>query len=199
MFRSRSRAIFINSFSISLIFGIVWIHILILSPEPFEDIEGRKFNDKVPRDLLDQVVAAIDSGNSFECSEEALNQYLGSIINIRESEEIGRISEFKGLFVRLLEGEFDLVLVRNIFGKTFTSSVRFAMGSTDSGIEIRVKSGRYGALQVPSGFMNLMRSSIMGIGNVLEVEKKILSRPLTVKLKDGWIQLDPRSRVSLEK
>ena len=46
--------------------------------------------------------------------------------------------------------------------------------------------------------MNLMRSSIMGIGNVLEVEKKILSRPLSVKLKDGWIQLDPRSRVSLE-
>ncbi len=50
-------------------------------------------------------------------------------------------------------------------------------------------------LQVPSGFMNLMRSGIMSVGNVLGVEKKILSRPLLVKLKDGWIQLDPRSRV----
>ena len=83
MFRPRFRALFVHAFSLSLIFGIVWIHILILSPEPFEDIEGRKFNDKVPRDLLDQVVVAIDSWNSFECSEEALNQYLGSIINIR--------------------------------------------------------------------------------------------------------------------
>ena len=198
MFRPRFRAVFVHAFSLSLIFGIVWIHILILSPESVEDIEGREFNDKVPKDLLDQVVAAIDSGNSFEFSEEALNQYIGSIINVRESEEIQKLSEFKGLFVRLLEDGFDLVFVRNIFGKTFTSSVRFVMGSTDSGIEIRVKSGRYGMLQVPSGFMNLMRSGIMGVGNVLGVEKKILSRPLLVKLKDGWIRLDPRSRVLQE-
>ena len=198
MFRPRFRAAFVHAFSLSLIFGIVWIHILILSPESVEDIEGREFNDKVPKDLLDQVVAAIDSGNSFEFSEEALNQYIGSIINVRESEEIQKLSEFKGLFVRLLEGGFDLVFVRNIFGKTFTSSVRFVMDSTDSGIEIRVKSGRYGMLQVPSGFMNLMRSGIMGVGNVLGVEKKILSRPLLVKLKDGWIRLDPRSRVLQE-
>ena len=198
MFRPRFRAAFVHAFSLSLIFGIVWIHILILSPESVEDIEGREFNDKVPKDLLDQVVAAIDSGNSFEFSEEALNQYIGSIINVRELEEIQKLSEFKGLFVRLLEGGFDLVFVRNIFGKTFTSSVRFVMDSTDSGIEIRVKSGRYGMLQVPSGFMNLMRSGIMGVGNVLGVEKKILSRPLLVKLKDGWIRLDPRSRVLQE-
>jgi len=194
VFRPRFRTVFIHSFSLSLIFGIVWIHILILSPESFEDIEGRKFNDKVPKDLLDQVAAAIDSGNSFECSEEALNQYIGSIINVRESEEIEKFTKFRGLFVRLLEGGFDLVFVRNILGKTFTSSVRFVMSSTDSGIEIRVKSGRYGMLQVPSGFMNLIRSGIMSVGNVLWVEKKILSRPLLVKLKDGWIRLDPRSR-----
>ncbi|MBT7981782.1 MAG: hypothetical protein HN584_04375 [Akkermansiaceae bacterium] len=198
MIRPRFRAVLVHALSLSLIFGIVWIHVLILSPEQFEDIKGRKFNDKVPKDLLDQVVAAIDSGNSFECSEEALNQYMGSIINVIESEEIKKFSKFNGLFVRLLEGEFDLVFVREVFGKTFTSSVRFVMGSTDSGIEIRVKSGRYGMLQVPSGFMNLMRSSIMGVGNVLGVEKKILSRPLLVKLKDGWIQLDPRSRLLTE-
>ena len=49
--------------------------------------------------------------------------------------------------------------------------------------------------QVPSGFMNLMRSGIMRVGNVLGIEKKILSRPLSVKLRDGWIRLDPRLRL----
>ena len=195
MFRSRVKLVFFNAFNLSLIFGIVWIHILILSPEALEDIKGRKLHNKAPKDLLDQVVAAIDSGNSFECSEEALNQYLGSIINAKESEKIGQFIEFKGLFVRLLEDELDLVFVREIFGKIVTSSVRFAMSSTDSGIEIKVKAGRYGMLQVPGGFMNLMRSSIMRVGNVLEAEKKILSRPLSVKLRDGWIRLDPRSRL----
>ena len=43
--------------------------------------------------------------------------------------------------------------------------------------------------------MNLMRSGIMNVGKVLGVEKKVLSRPLLVKLKDGWIRLDPRSGV----
>ena len=195
MFRSRVKLVFFHAFNLSLIFGIVWIHILILSPEALEDIKGRKLHNKAPKDLLDQVVAAIDSGNSFECSEEALNQYLGSIINAKESEKIGQFIEFKDLFVRLLEDELDLVFVREIFGKIVTSSVRFAMSSTDSGIEIKVKAGRYGMLQVPGGFMNLMRSSIMRIGNVLEAEKKILSRPLSVKLRDGWIRLDPRSRL----
>lgn len=195
MFRSRVKLVFFHAFNLALIFGIVWIHILILSPEALEDIKGRKLHNKAPKDLLDQVVAAIDSGNSFECSEEALNQYLGSIINAKESEKIGQFIEFKGLFVRLLEDELDLVFVREIFGKIVTSSVRFAMSSTDSGIEIKVKAGRYGMLQVPGGFMNLMRSSIMRVGNVLEAEKKILSRPLSVKLRDGWIRLDPRSRL----
>lgn len=195
MFRSRVKLVFFHAFNLSLIFGIVWIHILILSPEALEDIKGRKLHNKAPKDLLDQVVAAIDSGNSFECSEEALNQYVGSIINAKESEKIGQFIEFKGLFVRLLEDELDLVFVREIFGKIVTSSVRFAMSSTDSGIEIKVKAGRYGMLQVPGGFMNLMRSSIMRVGNVLEAEKKILSRPLSVKLRDGWIRLDPRSRL----
>jgi len=195
VFRSRVKLVFFHAFNLSLIFGIVWIHILILSPEALEDIKGRKLHNKAPKDLLDQVVAAIDSGNSFECSEEALNQYLGSIINAKESEKIGQFIEFKGLFVRLLEDELDLVFVREIFGKIVTSSVRFAMSSTDSGIEIKVKAGRYGMLQVPGGFMNLMRSSIMRVGNVLEAEKKILSRPLSVKLRDGWIRLDPRSRL----
>jgi len=195
VFRSRVKLVFFHAFNLSLIFGIVWIHILILSPEALEDIKGRKLHNKAPKDLLDQVVAAIDSGNSFECSEEALNQYVGSIINAKESEKIGQFIEFKGLFVRLLEDELDLVFVREIFGKIVTSSVRFAMSSTDSGIEIKVKAGRYGMLQVPGGFMNLMRSSIMRIGNVLEAEKKILSRPLSVKLRDGWIRLDPRSRL----
>lgn len=195
MFRSRFRVVFIHAFSLSLICGIVWVHALILTPEAVEDINGREFNNKVPKDLLDQIVAAIDSGNSFECSEEALNQYLGSIINVREPEKIGKFIEFDGLFVRLLEGEFDLVFIRKIFGKVVTSSVRFAMNSTSSGIEIKVKSGRYGMLQVPSRFMNLMRSGIMNVGKVLGIEKKVLSRPLLVKLKDGWIRLDPRSGV----
>ena len=195
MFRSRFRVVFIHAFSLSLICGIVWVHALILTPEAVEDINGREFNNKVPKDLLDQIVAAIDSGNSFECSEEALNQYLGSIINVREPEKISKFIEFDGLFVRLLEGEFDLVFIRKIFGKVVTSSVRFAMNSTSSGIEIKVKAGKYGMLQVPSGFMNLMRSGIMNVGKVLGVEKKVLSRPLLVKLKDGWIRLDPRSGV----
>ena len=195
MFRTRFRVVFIHAFSLSLICGIVWVHALILTPEVVEDINGREFNNKVPKDLLDQIVAAIDSGNSFECSEEALNQYLGSIINVRESEKIGKFIEFDGLFVRLLEGEFDLVFIRKIFGKIVTSSVRFTMNSTSTGIEIKVKTGRYGMLQVPSGFMNLMRSGIMNVGKVLGVEKKVLSRPLLVKLKDGWIRLDPKSGV----
>jgi hypothetical protein len=195
VFRSKVKLVFFHTFHLSLILGIVWIHILILSPEALEDIEGQKFNNKVPKDLLDQVVATIDSGNSFECSEEALNQYLGSIISVKESERIGQFIEFKGLFVRLLEGEFDLIFVREAFGKTVTSSVRFTMRSKDSGIEIKVKAGKYGKLQVPSGFMNLMRSGIMRVGNVLGIEKKILSRPLSVKLRDGWIRLDPRLRL----
>ena len=198
MFRSRLKLVLFHTFNLSVILGIVWVHILILLPESLEDIEGQKFNNKVPKDLLDQVVAAIDSGNSFECSEEALNQYLGSIISAKESDGIGQFIQFKGLFVRLLEGQFDLIFVREAFGNTFTSSVRFTMSSKDSGIEIKVRSGRYGNLQVPGGFMNLMRSGIMRVGNVLGIEKKILSRPLSVKLRDGWIRLDPRLSLSPE-
>ena len=48
MFRSRLKSVLFHTFNLSVILGIVWVHILILSPESLEDIEGQKFNNKVP-------------------------------------------------------------------------------------------------------------------------------------------------------
>ena len=147
---------------------VLWIIIGLLLVTLFNLFRGSSTNRSIPQISFSDFLAAIDSGNSFECSEEALNQYLGSIINVREPEKIGKFIEFDGLFVRLLEGEFDLVFIRKIFGKVVTSSVRFAMNSTSSGNVARP--GRFEKL-------NLQRSQSRQLTSHLQQSRCPPERP----------------------
>lgn len=181
-----------NLFCLIVILLITWVHLLIFSAEDLTNIDlGGNYN-KSPKDILFRVRKEINSGRTFECSESALNQYLNSVILGKENELFSKLVKFDSVAVRLEEDEFDLIIIREFNGEPLTFSAKFKVVSTNKGIEISVKSGKFGKLNVPGGFVSLLYPGIVSIADLFEVEKEMLSRPISITLKRNWLQLEQR-------
>ena len=96
-----------NIFCLIIIGVIIWIHFLILSGEDLSDVDFGEDIKSPPRDILFRANEVINSGRPFECSERALNQYLGASILGKEINSIAKYIRFERVAVRLRDGEFD--------------------------------------------------------------------------------------------
>ena len=192
--RSFVKGCLTNIFCLIIIGVIIWIHFLILSGEDLSDVDFGEDIKSPPRDILFRANEVINSGRSFECSERALNQYLGASILGKEINSIAKYIRFERVAVRLRDGEFDLILIRRINEKRLTFSARFQIVSNMKGIEISVKSGKFGNLHVPGGFVSLLYPSVLSVTELLEKEKEMLTRPISVTIKKDWLRLAQRNK-----
>ena len=120
----------------------------------------------------------------------AMNRF--KIVLGKENETFSKLVKFDSVAVRLEEDEFDLIIIRKLNGEPLTFSAKFKVVSTNKGIEISVQSGKFGKLNVPGGFVSLLYPGIVSIADLLEVEKEMLSRPISITLKRNWLQLQQR-------
>ena len=166
----------------------------IFSPESLDDIDGREFGTAppVPVDLLAEVKASVAKGETFQCSEAALNHYMRGVLSAREGDGFEMFADFKGVWIRLNEGGFDVVFERQLLGHDFTTSAEMQIESTDAGFRIGAKGGKLGSLPVTSGMLNLIRKGMTNLGKVFESEKSVLSHAGELTLTDGWLRLEPR-------
>ncbi|MAP17412.1 MAG: hypothetical protein CMO49_06540 [Verrucomicrobiales bacterium] len=188
------KGFFTNIFCLILIGVILWVHFLILHSEDLTDVDFGDIRDAPPKDILFRANEVINSGRSFQCSEAALNQYLGVLIKGSENKLIDNLLSFDKVAIRLRDGEFDLILIRRFNDKPLTFSARFRVVSGEKGIEISVKSGRFGRLHVPGGFVSLLYPGILNIVEILEQEKEMLTRPISVTIRKDWLTLTQRKR-----
>ncbi|MBD29151.1 MAG: hypothetical protein CMO38_07880 [Verrucomicrobiaceae bacterium] len=181
-----------NLFCLIVILVIAWVHLLIFSAEDLSDVDLGDNANRSPNDILLRVKEALDNGSDFECSEAALNQYLNSVIVGKEKEPFSELVKFNSLAVRLEDGAFDLIIIRKLNELPLTFSAKFNVVSTMRGIEITVRSGKFGRLNVPGGFVSLLYPGIVGISDLFDSEKEMLSRPISITLKENWLQLKQR-------
>ena len=175
----------------------------VYTPEDLDDIDGRTAGDQEqrvvapvpPTDLLQQVKEAVVSGQNFECSEEALNHYLRSVLEAREANGLDIFAEFRGLWIRLNEGSFELVFERQVLGLPSTVSAELRILRVEDRYMIEAVGGKFGRLSVPKGFLTLIKGGIENVGSVFEAEKKVLSRSGALTISDGWLRLEPHLRV----
>lgn len=177
------------------IFGLLWLLLgvcaafcllLIFQAQDLTDIEGRAAAGPAPVDLLQHVTAAVTGGQDFECSETALNQYVNGLL---EAKELSDAIEFKGLWVRLHDGEIELIFEREVMGKATTVAASLSIEQRADGHVIRVSGGRFGRLPVPAGFARLLTPALVKLGKVFEAEKEVLSRSDGLTISSGWLRL----------
>ena len=144
--------------------------------------------DAPPKDILFRANEVINSGRPFECSEAALNQYLGVLIKGSENKLIEDLLSFDRVAIRLRDGEFDLILIRRFNDNPLTFSARFQNISGEKGIEISVKWEDFKDQYVPEGAVSLLYH-ILNIVEILEQEKEMLTRPISVTIRKDWLTL----------
>jgi hypothetical protein len=174
--------------------GLVVALMFIYTPENLEDIAGRESGGLAPVDLLQRVKDAVVSGQDFECSEEALNQYVQSVLEAHEAEGFDIFAEFRGLWIRLNEGSFDLVFERQVLGLPSTVSAELRISRVGDRYMIEAVGGKFGRLRVSRGCMSLIKGGIENVGSVFEAEKGVLSRAGGLTISDGWLRLEPHLR-----
>lgn len=174
--------------------GLLLALFKIFTPEPLDDIDGRALGatPPVPVDLLAQVNASVARGEVFRCSEAALNHYVRGVLTAREGDGFEMFADFKGVWIRLNDGSFDVVFEREVLGHKFTTSAEMLIEPTDGGFRIGAKGGKLGSLPVTSGMLNLIRKGLTNLGQVFETEKAVLSHAGGLTLENGWLRLEPR-------
>jgi len=170
---------------------------MIYMPESLDDIAGRDTGREAPVDLLEQVRSAVASGRGFECDEGALNQYIQTVLQGSEREGIDIFAEFRGLWIRLREGGFDLVYEREVLGFPSTVSAQLRIVREEGGYRIEVHGGRFGRLPVPPALLRLIAAGIVNAGRVFEPEKEVLSQCSGITISGGRLRLVPHSGAGL--
>jgi len=145
------------------------------------------------RDLLAEAESALEGGRSFEIDEVELNAHIGRVLQAREGDGFEIFAEFEGLWVRLLEGAFELVIERDVLGVESTVAVRVDVIPAEGGHGFRVTGGRFGRLPVPAGAMYLVRGGLRNIAAVFEPEKGVLSQVGAVTISPGRLRLERSS------
>lgn len=182
---------FLRAISIVLPIALVAVLVRVYTPESLDDIAGRDTGLEAPVDLLEQVRSAVASGRVFECGEGAINQHVQTVLEGRESEGIDILAEFRGLWIRLREGGFDVVFEREVLGFRSTVSAQLRIVRDEAGYRIEARGGKFGRLSVPPGFLRLIGEGLANAGRVFEPEKEVLSLSSGLTITAGRLRLDP--------
>jgi hypothetical protein len=141
---------------------------------------------------LARAQAAIVAGRVFECSQEELNAHLERVLLAREADGFEIFAEFERVWIRLLEGGFELVFERDVLGVHSTIAARIRVRKTEGGHELKVVGGRFGRLPAPPGAMHLVKGGLANLAEALAPEKGVLSEVGEVTIAPGRLRLVPR-------
>ena len=173
-------------------FALVVMLVLIFQSEDLEAVKAGVVHASGDRELLAEANAAIGQGRAFECGEAALNAHIGKVLAAREDDRFEMFVEFEGLWVRLLDGGFEVIFERDVLGVDSTVAARIEVVPTEEGHDLKVSGGRFGRLPVPAGALYLIRGGLKNIAAVFEPEKGVLSKAGSATFTPGRMRLERR-------
>ena len=176
-------------------------------PQGLSDIKGyREEPSPIPpggRDLAAELREASKSGAALRITEEEINNYLIRTLKFEQEGVFkGRVTPL-GVWVRLNEGEAEVIIERDLMGKrrhTISMFLRPEQVEEKDGLATTVHrgSGQWGKVRISRGFMYLTKSSFTELGKVyseeLDVLKKMFTNKVRITITDDYIDLSaPKS------
>lgn len=162
------------------------------------------------RDMKSVLKNAIDRNYPVTLSEAEINQWLRETLTMKQGGILGEQFKLERFWVRLQQGQAELIMERSIFGKSLTVSMFFKVdkeargkevittfnpsgGPMISGYEFPQKGGRLGQLVVPQGFLHLMMPAYQKVGDLFKTEIELaFERMHKISFESDRIVLDPR-------
>ncbi|MFT5883046.1 MAG: hypothetical protein ACI9FG_001556 [Crocinitomicaceae bacterium] len=185
-------------------------------PRNLQDVDGTgpvELGAKIP-DLTERLREAIQKNYVVKITEEDLNRYIASKLELTQSSIVDDYVKITGVYVDLkpnlidvsIEREFDIPNNQQSDGSkklgfmpfSQTVSMQIELQTTDSDDGGKERSltfpgGNFGKAPAPGSLVRIVKPSFDVIAEVFEEEIKLSYKEMTsVVVSDGFITLDPR-------
>lgn len=194
----------------------VWF---IFQPQDMSDLKGTGVSSSgtKARDLRQVLKNAVNQSFPLSLTEEEINLYLKDTLEAKQAGLLEPFVTITSARVRLEKERAEVIIVRSVMGRPFTTSMYFRIeqlvelndrsvtnvirdGGTyfpqmpDSPIAQKLmKGGRFGQLVVPQGFSLLVLPSFEKLAGVYKTELSSAFEEMSrITVEEGKLVLDPR-------
>jgi len=196
-------------FVIATISGLLFSLFLLFQPQSLDGIGGMD-TAVGGRDVSAILRESQQRQVPVTLSEAEINQWLARTLETKQGGRFEDSVEFKRVVVRLTEGLAEVVMERELGGRTMTVSMFFLIKEVRDGNSLRTelnfhgggyaswlpspaRGGRFGKLPVPQGFLRLVMPSYEALAETLSDElDNGFKRMVHIRFEDKQITLDPR-------
>lgn len=210
------RGFFSRLFSLVLFVASVGFAIALwfaAQPQDLSDLEGYGAKAAAPTRELKTVIEKSFSGNyDLRLSEAELNGWLKHEVQLKQGGVLAKWVKLENAAVRLEQDRAEVILVRSICGKPFTTSMymRIEQVQTPEGVVTELhrdggpfidslpklkKGGRFGRLVVPQGLLVLEIPALTELKDLFATEIALgmgQTRASRISIDDGGLKIDPR-------
>ena len=203
---TRKETFFKNLFLLSLLGLVVIGSLAYLSfdSQELSDIEGyiQDPSGLAPAglNLANLLENAARNKNGVRITEEQINSYIRRTLKFEQDGWFAGFVEARGVWVRLQENVAEVILEREVWGRSHTISMELEFEQTaqeDGRINTNVgrKKGKWGRAKVLNGFMLLTNSSFVSLREAYATETQqiwdMFRGRFQIKVSDGVLELSP--------
>lgn len=189
--------------------GLGWALYYASLPQDMSDLDGP--GDKVAaRDLRLVLKSAVDRGYPVTLSQAEINGWLRQVLESRQGGLLEEHVSLDGVRVRLTEETAEVIMMRTIFGRPFTTSMFLQIEQVENaeGLKTQIhlhggpylenlprpmRGGRFGQLVVPQGFLFLLVPAFSELAGQFKEEVRWgFEEMARISMEDGKITFDPR-------
>lgn len=183
-----------------------------IQPQDLTDLRNPTPNAEAApvREMKAVLKNSIDRGYPLTLQETEINQWLARTLTTRQGGFLKDKVTLDRVWIRLEEGQAEVVMERHFLGKPFTVSMFYQVerleGPQGTFTEIQLhggpyhpdfpkppRGGRFGNLVVPQGFLLLVMPAYKKLAELFPEEIELALREMSrITLEDGQIVLDPR-------
>jgi hypothetical protein len=185
----------------------------ITQPQDLSDIDGYgPLTKAVPdRDMKAVLKNSIDRGYPLTLTEMEINQWLGRKLMVKQGGLLAGVVSLERVWVRLTDGQAELVMERKILGRPFTVSMFLQIEQTQSirkiGTEVLLhggpyhellprptRGGRFGKLVMPQGFLIMVLPAYQKLAAVFTEEIHLgFEEMARITIEKKLLVLNPRA------
>jgi hypothetical protein len=173
--------------------GLGFCYTLAFTSDPC-DAKVPPSGSSVPN-LKNLLAVGLSSGQNLTITEPEINGFIAATLQARQGGPLAGKAPLRRVALRLRDGDFHVVLVREVFGREHTVSVRLTPSQTASGGErvwsVQPSGGSIGKLPVAGGLLALVLHPVNQLAAVYRDELKILRHASSIRVESGRVLLGP--------
>lgn len=123
-------------------------------------------------------------------TEEAINEYLQRTLAAKQLGSFEGFAEYVNTWVRLVDGQFEVIIERKLFERSVTVSLHFEVMRQGDLFLCQAKRGRFGNLRVFGGFLAALQPAVRELHDLYQEEIAALTETGRVVIEQDRVILE---------